>query len=256
MPTATAHSPGVFCWPELATADPARAVDFYSALFEWRPVETPGEHPYTRLQIDGANVGAVSAARPEDSRQEARWNSSVSVEHVEAAVAKARELGGRVLIGPIDLSDLGRMATVEDPGGAAVTLWQTHAQFSAHVLNAPGTLCWSELTTGDIGAAEAFYVGLFGWSSRRDPLNTYIEFLRDDEPIAGVLPRRPTWRGVRAQWMPYFSAADVDDVIEVAERHGGSVLIPPSAIPMSGRFALLRDPQGARFGIYGVNEAA
>jgi predicted enzyme related to lactoylglutathione lyase len=256
MRTATAPTPGVFCWPELVTTNRARAVEFYTTLFEWRSMDVDGERPYTVFQLDGLNVGAVSAVGPADALQEAHWDSAVSVEDVEAAVARAQELGGRVLATPTDVGELGRKATVEDPCGASIGLWHTQALVNPRFLDSPGALCWSELSTGDIGAAEAFYAGLFGWGSRRDPGNTYIELLRNGDPIAGLLLRRPTWRGVPAQWMPYFSAADVDDTMEVARRHGGGVLIPPATLPMSGRFALLRDPQGARFGIYGVSEAA
>jgi hypothetical protein len=49
----------------------------------------------------------------------------------------------------------------------------------ARILNEPGALCWSELTTRDPKAAEAFYTKLFGWAAKHGAASTvhdYTEF--------------------------------------------------------------------------------
>lgn len=256
MGSIAAHPPGVFCWPELASNHRGRAIDFYSALFDWAPVDQADGQPYTIFQLGGLDVAAVHTMDPRESPQDPHWSSYVSVASADDAVSRARALGGRVISGPMDVVNFGRMATVEDPTGATIGLWESKSHIGAQVLNAPGSLCWTELTSGNIGAAEAFYVGLFEWRSRRRLKDTYVEFLRGNEPIAGLLPSRPAWRDMRPHWMPYFAVVDVDDVVDLARRYGGALLAAPASIPMAGRFAVLRDSQGAVFGVYGVNEAA
>jgi len=33
-------------------------------------------------------------------------------------------------------------------------------------VNAPGALCWNELSTPDMDASASFYGGLFGWDAQ------------------------------------------------------------------------------------------
>ena len=47
----------------------------------------------------------------------------------------------------------------------------------------------------------------------------------------------------------YFSVDDADASADKAQQLGGAIMRPPSDIPDVGRFAVIRDPQGAAFGI-------
>jgi hypothetical protein len=255
--TATAHPPGVFCWPELATTDADAAARFYAALFDWsvRTLEG-GDHDYSIFQIDGENVGAAYTVPEPDSRETPRWNSYVSVENADAIAGRAAELGGRIIVEPSDVGSAGRLASMVDPTGATVHVWQANQEAGAHRLNAPGSLCWTELISNDVDAAEAFYTSLFGWRAHRHRFSEYVEFFRGDNLAAGLLRTPPGRGGVGSHWLPYFAVSDVDDAMQVARRHFAKVLGRPMDIPMVGRSAVLRDPQGATFGIFGVNEAA
>ena len=62
--------------------------------------------------------------------------------------------------------DAGRMAVLQDPTGAVFQVWQAKNSIGAKILNEPGALCWTELTTTDTKAAEAFYTKLFGWTPK------------------------------------------------------------------------------------------
>ena len=50
-------------------------------------------------------------------------------------------------------------------------------------------------------------------------------------------------------WQPYVAVEDVDATTAKAKELGGSVLAEPMDVPTVGRIAVLRDPQGATFGI-------
>ena len=46
-------------------------------------------------------------------------------------------------------------------------------------------------------------------------------------------------------WGVYISVDDADVTVRKAQQHGGAVVVPPTDIPTVGRFAVLKDPQGA-----------
>jgi uncharacterized protein len=47
------------------------------------------------------------------------WSTVFAVADADEAVARAKELGGSVLMEPIDLPDIGRLAVLQDSAGAA-----------------------------------------------------------------------------------------------------------------------------------------
>ena len=63
-------------------------------------------------------------------------------------------------------------------------------------------------------------------------------------------------QGIPPNWMPYIEAGNVDDSTQKVTSLGGTVVVPPSDIPGTGRFAVVRDPQGATFGLYKSNTAS
>ena len=50
-------------------------------------------------------------------------------------------------------------------------------------------------------------------------------------------------------WVPYFTATSIDDTLARTGELGGSTLVAATEIP-AGRFAAVRDPQGAAFAIF------
>jgi predicted enzyme related to lactoylglutathione lyase len=53
---------------------------------------------------------------------------------------------------------------------------------------------------------------------------------------------------MRSYWLVYFNVDDVSAAHERAVKAGGSEMMPPGAMP-NGHISVLRDPQGAAFGI-------
>ena len=50
-------------------------------------------------------------------------------------------------------------------------------------------------------------------------------------------------------WQVSFAVADCDATVAEAETLGGSIDAPPEDVPDVGRFAVLVDPHGGRFGV-------
>lgn len=258
MADVTSHAPGTFSWPELSTTDQKAGVAFYRALFGWDLNEQPmgpGD-TYSIFQMRGKPVAAAYTMRPEEKQGGAppHWNSYVTVANVDESANKAASLGGKILAPPFDVMDAGRMAVVQDPTGALFQIWQKNRSIGAEIMNEPGALCWTELTTSDTKAAEEFYVGLFGWTPKHSApssVTEYTEFSANGQPGIGMMAKPPDMPArVPSYWMPYFQVANADASVATATGLGGKVMVPAQEIPGTGRFAIITDPQGARFAVF------
>jgi predicted enzyme related to lactoylglutathione lyase len=114
------NEPGTWSWTELLTSDPDSAKTFYAAVFGWSPVTQSGPMgDYTEWQVDGRSVGGMMARPPMLPEQVPdHWAVYFSVVDTDAAVARIAELGGTVVVPPMDIEP-GRFAAALDPTGAA-----------------------------------------------------------------------------------------------------------------------------------------
>jgi uncharacterized protein len=114
-----------------------------------------------------------------------------------------------------------------------------------------GQFVWYELTTPDVDAAKKFYPAITGWGTQAFDKD-YTMWTNAGAPFAGIfrLDDRMRQQGVPPNWMPYVETRNVDETAKLAASLGGKVMVPPTDIPGTGRFAVLTDPQGAAFGIY------
>jgi predicted enzyme related to lactoylglutathione lyase len=254
----TSHTPGTFSWPELSTSDQKGGVAFYRGLFGWDLNEQPmgpGD-TYSIFQMRGKPVGAAYTMRPEEKQGGAppHWNSYVTVANVDESAKKAASLGGKVIAPPFDVMDAGRMAVIQDPTGAFFQIWQKNRSIGAEILNEPGALCWTELTTSDTKAAEAFYTGLFGWTPKHSAPSSqmeYTEFSVNGQPSIGMMAKPAQMPAhIPSYWMPYFQVDNTDASVTKATGLGGKVMVPAQDIPGTGRFAIVTDPQGAMFAVF------
>jgi uncharacterized protein len=258
----TSHAPGTFSWPELSTTDQKGGVAFYRGLFGWdlndQPMG-PGD-TYSIFQMRGKPVGAAYTMRPEEKQSGAppHWNSYVTVANVDESAKKAASLGGKIIAPPFDVMDAGRMAVIQDPTGAFFQIWQKNRSIGAEILNEPGALCWTELTTTDPPTAEKFYTGLFGWTPKHSAPSAgmeYTEFSVNGQPSIGMMPKPPQMPAhIPSYWMPYFQVENADASVAKAQSLGGKVMVPAQDIPNTGRFAIVTDQQGAMFAVFQFTE--
>jgi predicted enzyme related to lactoylglutathione lyase len=116
----TVNEPGAMTWNDLLTRDVEAARDFYSALFGWEvdPVPESGGRYWVIKGPDGSNGGMMPL--PTEGIP-SFWQPYFAVESLEAAQAKVRELGGRVLMEPMPFPR-GAFVVVLDPHGASFSL--------------------------------------------------------------------------------------------------------------------------------------
>lgn len=257
MPEFSAHAPGTFCWPELSTTDQKGAVTFYRALFGWDVEDQPigPTETYSMFKKGGKYVGAAYTQRPEEKGIPPHWGSYVTVASADEAVKRAQSLGANVFAPPFDVMESGRMAVLQDPTGAVFHVWQANKHIGAEVLGEPGTLCWTELATRDMKAAEQFYASLFGWTLKRskggaDGAMEYTELANNGTQMGGIMPISPQMGDMPPVWTPYFMTSDVDATASKAKELGARIHMGPTDIPNVGRFAVVGDPQGGTFNIF------
>lgn len=250
MFTVTKYPHATFSWADVNTTDTVAGKAFYTALFGWDFDDSPmgGGVYYTMFKQDGHYVAALSPMRQEMQAQgiPPHWQSYISVDDIEATVAKVAGLGGTVMMPPFNVFDSGRMAVIADPTGAAVMLWQAGTHIGAGLINTVGAMSWNELATRDTDAAGAFFKGLLGWESEPTPDGSYVTFLNDGRMAGGMIRMTPEWGDMPPHWSVYFSVADCAATVAKAEALGGGIIRPPFDTP-GGPTAVLRDPQGAVF---------
>jgi predicted enzyme related to lactoylglutathione lyase len=182
----TSYSPGTFSWAELATSYAEGAKSFYTTLFGWTYDDRPaGEGMiYSMANRDGHSVAALFG-----SDEPPHWNCYVTVASADDAAARAAELGGKVLAEAFDVMDVGRMAVIADPTGAALCLWEPRSNIGAALVNVPGAMTWNDLVTPDPDAAAVYYGDLFGWTTEEMPGSGGYRVIRNGERgNGGIMP--------------------------------------------------------------------
>jgi predicted enzyme related to lactoylglutathione lyase len=235
---------GTFCWIDLGTTDAAGAKGFYGELFGWDSEELPaGDRTYTVFRLRGHDVAGMHQHRPGD---DSGWDSAVAVDDVDAATARARELGATVLHEPGDVPGVARTARIADPGGAVLGLSERRGHHGAGLVDEVGAWNWNELVSPAIEAAGEFYAALFGWTASANPGAIPRTSFSLGELLIGGGHAPTPGEGEAPRWTVSFMVADADQSVALVRRLGGTLLLGPVEIPV-GKFAVVADPAGASF---------
>jgi hypothetical protein len=117
------NEPGCPIWHELTSPDLPAATAFYAEVLGvgWASLPMASGGDYTCLMVEGRPVGA---AAPVQEGRAPGWEVYLAVEDADATVARAVELGGRVLQPPWEVLGVGRLAILQDPQGAILGLME------------------------------------------------------------------------------------------------------------------------------------
>lgn len=245
---------GTPAWIELDTTDGAASSEFYGEMFGWTvadtgPVEETGG--YQMFQLGGKSVAGLMA---QADLPYSVWATYISVDDADAAADNATRAGGKVVLAPMDVMDIGRMAVLSAPDGSHFGVWEPKSFAGAELVGEAGSRCWSELWTRDSEAAERFYPEVFGWTAKAyEDVPGYTLWQIGDRPVGGLIrmsgeapPEFPS------QWAVLFAVDDTDAAVAKVTELGGGVLVSATDIP-PGRFAILADPQGTTFQVLKPN---
>ena len=243
----TSYPPGTFSWAELATSDADAAKAFYTNVFGWeyRDNPIPDGSVYSTALRDGKDVAALFA-----SEQPPHWNCYVTVESADASAARAGELSATIAAEAFDVMDVGRMAVIIDPVGAALCLWEPKTHIGASLVNTPGSMTWNDLITPDPELSAQFYGDLFGWTTEEvEGGNGYRVIRNGERENGGMMPLDPRMGATPPNWMPYFGHEDVERLVTEVADWGGQVFNGPMKM-WEGTIAVLGDPQNAAFAVW------
>ena len=114
---------GAFSWNELMTRDVDAAKTFYSNLFGWtlEDMQT-NDMGYTIAKASDKEVAGIMGMPPEAGDMPPTWGAYVTVDDVEARAKQVETLGGKILLEPRDIPDVGRFCVICDPQGATLSL--------------------------------------------------------------------------------------------------------------------------------------
>lgn len=114
---------GSFCWNELASTDPRRALAFYQQVLGYtHETESMPQGEYHLLLRDGQQRGGLMQTM--QPGMPSQWQPYVAVANAEATLALAETLGARSLMPLHDVPGVGRMGMLHDPLGASIAFIQ------------------------------------------------------------------------------------------------------------------------------------
>ncbi len=112
------ETPGGIGWHELHAGDGPGAWKFYSGVFGWTADQAMDMGPmgvYQTFKMDAAPTGGIMTRMPETPGP--FWLFYFTVDGLDAAIARATELGGKVIHGPIEVPGGSHIVNMIDPQG-------------------------------------------------------------------------------------------------------------------------------------------
>jgi predicted enzyme related to lactoylglutathione lyase len=254
---------GDFIWYELMTPDPEAAKAFYDAIVGWDIGPAVAEYNGYRMigRSDGKFAGGVLQLNDEMQQHGARptWLGYILVPDVDRSVAAIEQAGGKTYVAATDIPNVGRIAMVADPQGAAFYVMKPlppqgdpNAKSDVFSTTEQQRVGWNELSTSDPLAARRFYGDQFGWTSEQFmPMGEQGEyrFLEQNGVTIGAVAG--TMDGQSPHWRFYVRVPSIAKAKDSVEANGGKVAMGPMEVPGGDHILIGVDPQGAEFALVG-----
>ena len=113
-----------------------------------------------------------------------------------------------------------------------------------------------EIPVDDAERARRFYSELFGWTMQSfegQPDYTIVDTGMGERAVNGGMTKR---QSPQHQPTNYVAVESVDEYSEKVKQLGGQVIIPRTAIPKMGYFAVCLDTEGNPIGLFEMDESA
>ena len=249
MAERSGYEPGTPSWVDLTTPDLDAAKRFYGELFGWEFEDAGAEAGhYHQALLRGKRVAGLGPNPPE-SPPMAFWSTYFAGSKVDEHAKAITEAGGQVSFGPMDVMDQGRMLVGQDPLGAMFGVWEPRAHAGAQLVNEHAAFSWNELIGSDLEGATRFYGAVFGFELEglpHTPPDVAYRLMKVSGNVVGGISGMG--RDLPPHWLTYFMHDDVDAGLAKARELGGELVAEIVDSPF-GRYARVRDPQGAVFGL-------
>jgi len=123
---------GAFTWHEMVAVEHERAFAFHTELFGWKKTKDYDMGPMGKYLIygnGGPDLGGMFT-KPKEVPA-AMWIHYIEVEDLDAALARAKSKGAKVLNGPMEVPGGAHVVQLADPQGAIFSLHQQTAAQAA-----------------------------------------------------------------------------------------------------------------------------
>jgi predicted enzyme related to lactoylglutathione lyase len=114
-----------------------------------------------------------------------------------------------------------------------------------------------ELNTDDPLRAKGFYEKVFNWKIEKSEMPMEYWMItagpEDEQGINGGLQKREETADIVTN---YIGVPSIDEFSKKIEANGGTIINPKSPIPGTGYFALFKDTEGNKLGIFESDESA
>jgi predicted enzyme related to lactoylglutathione lyase len=241
------------------TSDADKSRAFYGQLFGWT-AEEPAEEfgGYFNFRKDDVRVAGCMPWQSGMPGAPEIWSVYLATDDARKTADAAAASGGQVLAPAMDVGDLGTMAVVSDPAGAAIGMWQPGQHAGFGIVAEAGAPSWFELHTRDYEGAVAFYQQVFRWDTNvvsDTPEFRYTTLKHGDELLAGIMDASGFLpEGVPSHWSVYFGTDDTDATLATIVELGGAIVAAAEDTPY-GRLATAVDATGAQFKLVSPNTA-
>jgi predicted enzyme related to lactoylglutathione lyase len=124
------------------------------------------------------------------------------------------------------------------------------------------TIVYFQIPSDDLERSKEFYNQLFGWKIDKFPANTpegmenWMVTTTDDKgnnAVGGGMSKRQM---PQQQITNFIDVKSVDEYSSKVEELGGKVVVPKTAVPGMGYYAVCVDTENNSFGIFESNENA
>ena len=115
---------GAFSWNELMTTNIGEAKEFYAQLFQWDFEDVPMEEGvYSVVLCQGVKIGGVMKfPSTQGEPSQCHWGPYITVDNVDQVAKQAEALGGKIVIEPRDIPNVGRFSLIQDCQGATLSI--------------------------------------------------------------------------------------------------------------------------------------
>jgi predicted enzyme related to lactoylglutathione lyase len=112
---------------------------------------------------------------------------------------------------------------------------------------------WADLTVDDAIAVRDFYCQVAGWTYEGVSMGDYEDFMmknQNGDVVAGICFRKGSNEKIPPYWINYITVESVEASVAQVKAHGGELLDGPRKMG-EDHYALIKDPAGAVFALYG-----
>ncbi len=245
---------GAPVWFDLMSSDPARAAEFYAAIFGWE-VEGPPQSEFGGYQNFTRNGKRVAGLAPHMGDGPADiWSVYLHTADAHRTSDDVESAGGSVLVPPMPVGDMGSMLVVTDPAGAVIGFWEPGSHPGFTQWGEHGTPYWFECQSKDYAKSLEFYprvigatlqeIGTGGDAAAVGP-DRYSQVIVDGSAYSGIMDSATLFPAeVPSFWQVYITVDDVAATVALAESLGARSPMPGEETPY-GTLAVIQDPMGA-----------